>query len=127
MTKVFNLTKFLERRRELRKNLTETETILWSRLKNNGLGVKFRRQYGVGQYVLDFYCPKLKLAIEIDGGIHNEEEQKSYDIARQKHIETAKIKFIRFSDMDVKNNLTIVLNELERIISILKSKESPKN
>ena len=58
------------RRKSLRNDSTDSEKILWEILRRNGLGVKFRRQYSVENYVVDFYCPKLRLAIELEGKIH---------------------------------------------------------
>jgi very-short-patch-repair endonuclease len=70
--KVSNLSTAKAHRRELRTNATLQEIILWSRLKNDQLGFKFRRQHSFGKYIADFYCPKLRLVIEIDGSQHLE-------------------------------------------------------
>jgi very-short-patch-repair endonuclease len=79
MTEVFNKEELKARRRSLRKNMPKSEVILWSKLKNKQiLGERFLRQYSVDQYILDFYCPRLKLAIEVDGDshfMHGAEEQ----------------------------------------------------
>jgi very-short-patch-repair endonuclease len=71
MTKLFNKKSEKEKRRSLRNNMTEAEKILWLQLKNKRLGVRFLRQFSVGAFVMDFYCPALKLAIEVDGATHN--------------------------------------------------------
>jgi very-short-patch-repair endonuclease len=71
-------------------------------------GYKFRRQYGIDQYVLDFYCPHLKLAIEIDGDSHFVAGAEEYDQARQEHIEAYGIQFLRFTNSDVYENLCSV-------------------
>ena len=98
MTKHYNKTELKARRRELRKNQTLAERIMWTHLRNRQLlGFKFRRQYSVDSFVIDFYCPKLKLAIELDGNVHDLPEQKEYDKKRQMHIETYGISFIRIS------------------------------
>ena len=69
MPLIYNKTGIKERRRELRKNQTDVERLLWKQIRNkNFFGLKFFRQYSVGAYIVDFYCPKLKLAIELDGG-----------------------------------------------------------
>jgi very-short-patch-repair endonuclease len=74
--------------------MTEPEIILWSRLKNRQmLGYKFRRQVSVGPFVIDFYCPEKKLAIEVDGGSHFVEEAEAYDGERQSVIEQFGIRF----------------------------------
>ncbi len=74
--------------------MPQAEAILWSQLqKRQVLGFKFRRQYGVGSYVLDFYCPEVKLAIEIDGNSHLREDAVEYDGTRQAEIEKLGIRF----------------------------------
>jgi very-short-patch-repair endonuclease len=71
MTKLYNQTSEKAKRQQLRKNMTKAEFIMWQKLKGKQLeGYKFRSQYGVGQFVVDFYCTELKLAIEIDGESH---------------------------------------------------------
>jgi very-short-patch-repair endonuclease len=94
----------------LRRNLPKAEVILWSRLKNKGLdGYKFRRQYSIGKFVVDFYCPRLKLAIEVDGDSHFSEKSEVYDKERQRFIESFKISFLRFTNKDIYENLDEVL------------------
>ena len=89
MAKHYNKTEMKERRRQLRKEQTFCEKILWQYLRNRSLkGVKFRRQYSIDNYVIDFYCPKIKLAIELDGNIHELPEQRDYDAKRQKYLLT---------------------------------------
>ena len=99
------------RRRLLRSNLTEAEKILWSCLKDKKLSgrYKFRRQYSVGYYVIDFYCPEQKLAVEVDGDSHAGVERIEYDTMRQKLIEDFGIRFLRFTNIEVKSHLTRVL------------------
>ncbi|MDR1997890.1 MAG: endonuclease domain-containing protein [Candidatus Margulisbacteria bacterium] len=109
MTKIYNKKKYIDTRRRLRKNLTEAELLLWTVLKTQKPGVRFRRQYGVKAFVLDFYCPAHKLAIEVDGGIHQTDRQSAIDIDRQRIIENLGIRFLRFSNEQIKKNLTAVL------------------
>ncbi|MFO7525604.1 MAG: endonuclease domain-containing protein [Ignavibacteriaceae bacterium] len=105
MTKHYNKKELKETRRLLRKNQTYTEKIVWMYLRNRQMdGYKFRRQYSVDKFVIDFYCPKLKLAIEIDGSIHNETGQKEYDIKRQEHLESFGIKFLRLTNEEIEGN-----------------------
>ena len=70
MGKIHNNKNQKSRRKNLRNNMTKAEIILWSKLKGKQLGYKFRRQHGIGKYIIDFYCPKLKLIIEVDGDVH---------------------------------------------------------
>lgn len=87
MTKHFNKTTEKEKRRYLRRKQTLAEEIVWQNVRNRKmLGYKFRRQYSVDQYVIDFYCLELKLALEIDGSVHNSPEAKKYGRIREKYI-----------------------------------------
>jgi len=110
--------RFKTLRKKLRNNTTDSERKLWQALrKNQILGYKFTRQYGIGKYVVDFYCSFLRLAIELDGSQHMEEENKLYDEKRTEFLNLQKIKVVRFYDNDVFNNLPGVV---ERIIQIIK-------
>ncbi|MCK6613514.1 MAG: endonuclease domain-containing protein [Ignavibacteriaceae bacterium] len=85
----------------------------------NTKGQKFRRQYSVDSYVIDFYCPSLKLAIEIDGEIHEQEDQKKYDAERQKHIEAYGIRFMRIKNEEIMNDMDKVMKAVEDKINLL--------
>jgi len=88
--------------------MPQAEIILWSRLKTEQLnGLKFRRQHSIGKYIIDFYCPKHKLAIEIDGVTHENRERQ--DGQREKYISSFGIKTIRFSNHNIYKNLDDVL------------------
>lgn len=101
----------------MRNNMPQAEQILWSYLRCKQLeGCKFRRQYGVGKYVVDFYCPKLKLAIEVDGDSHFYPGAQEYDQKRQKYIESFGIRFLRCTNTDVYENIDGVLEEILRFI-----------
>ena len=93
------------------------EVILWSKLRSKGLnGCKFRRQYSIGSYIVDFYCPQIKLVIEVDGDSHFVDGADSYDRNRQAIIESLGISFLRFTNRDVYERLEGVINTiLERI------------
>ena len=79
-------------------------------------GYKFRRQYGAGKYVIDFYCPKLKLAIEIDGQTHLDQVARIYDQERQKYIESFGIKFLHFSNYEVYEDLDAVIERIKAVL-----------
>ena len=118
MTIIFNRQSDKEKRRQLRDNMPEAEVILWSRLQRKTLrGHKFRRQYGIGRYVVDFYCPKLKLAIEIDGDSHFTDQAQEYDREREAYIQSLGLKVIRFTNLEVRNNLCAVLEAIEKLVS----------
>ena len=84
------------RRVDLRKNQTPQEVLLWARLRSKQLGFKFKRQHSIGPYILDFYCPKKRLAIEIDGGQHNETINLKKDNVRSEYLKHQDVKVIRF-------------------------------
>ncbi len=106
MTRIYNRKHYQVVRRNLRGNMTRAESLLWSRLrKKQVLGQRFLRQYGVGRYILDFYCPKYKLAIEIDGESHLFSDAPEYDCDRQQYIEAFGINFLRFRNSEVDQNL----------------------
>ena len=105
----------VDRAKDLRKRSTAAETVLWEELRKRKLdGYRIRRQHPLGSYIADFYCPKGKLVIEIDGGIHDDEAVKEYDEIRQKAIEFYGFKVIRFKNEDVFNRINFVLAEIER-------------
>jgi len=114
MTIVYNKSKHLTKRIFLRKNQTPQESILWARLRRGQLGHKFKRQYSVGPYVLDFYCPIKKLAIEIDGSQHL--ENKEYDQERTDYLSVLEIKVLRFWNNEISTNISGVV---EKIVSEL--------
>ncbi len=119
LTLLFNKISEKEKRRRLRNNLTKAEVLLWIQIKNRKLGVRFLRQYGVGKYVIDFYSPPIKLAIEVDGVTHLTEEELEYDERRQYEIEQVGIQFIRFTNWEVYNDIENVINKIsDRIKSI---------
>ena len=80
------------------------------------MGYKFRRQHGVSEYILDFYCPELRLAIEVDGATHEDDETRRNDEQRQKKIEQRGIRFLRFRDEDVLGSMDTVLERIQREI-----------
>ena len=86
MTILYNKHKQKEKRRQLRHNSTIPEKMLWARVKGQQLGVKFRRQYGIGHYIADFCCPRKKLVIEVEGGVHDNKKQLYYDQERKRTI-----------------------------------------
>ena len=113
MTIIFNRSSEKEKRRILRKTMPKAEVILWFYLKGKKLhGYKFRRQYSIGRYVVDFYCPKIKLAIEIDGPSHFNPLARQYDSERQKYIESVGISFIRVTNLDIYENIDGVIQAI---------------
>ena len=99
-------------RRQLRNNATDSERLLWSRIRADQLGARFRRQYQLGPYVADFYCPALKLAIEVDGGQHYEQEGIESDRIREAYLNKRGIKLLRFNNLDVIEQLDAVVQAI---------------
>ena len=109
----------------LRKNMPEPEVILWSKLKGKSLnGFKFRRQYSVGKFVIDFYCPKLKLAIEVDGNSHYTENAEDRDRERQYIIESFGISFLRVTNKEVYENIDGVMVKIIQCLDKLNDSSS---
>ena len=111
--------------KKLRNNMTYGEIALWRELKGKKLGVQFSRQIPIDRYIVDFYCKDLKLAIEVDGSIHFVEGQPEKDALRQERLESLGITLIRFSDADVKNNLSWVLEEIKENIENVNPEPNP--
>ena len=113
MTEIYNKKEAENNRRKLRKNQTKEELVFWAHVKNRRLGgYKFRRQYSIGKYIVDFYCPECRLIIEIDGGQHCEEKNIKKDDLRTKYFESLGMKVRRYTNIDIKNNLNSVLDDL---------------
>jgi very-short-patch-repair endonuclease len=97
--------------RMLRKQSTLAEILLWNELKGKKLlGCDFHRQKPIGNYIVDFFCPRLRLAIEIDGASHSGRTQR--DMRRQKELESLGIRFLRFQDIEVKQDLGGVITTI---------------
>ncbi len=112
--------------RSLRRNQTDAERKLWSKLRNRQLfGIKFRRQFSIGNYILDFYSPEYKLAIEADGGQHYEDIGRKKDEARTKELSKLGIEIIRFSDVDILNNIEGVCEAIVKVVEDRKISPSP--
>lgn len=110
---IFSAKRMVWRRRNLRQKSTPAENLLWGELRGNKLGCKFKRQFSVENYVVDFYCPDYKLAIELDGKIHR--QRKVYDEYRTKFLRAYGITEIRFLNEEVSS-------KLEGVVSTIKTK-----
>ena len=117
MSLVFNLKPQKQKRQYLRNHAANAERILWSKLKGRQLrGYKFRRQQGIGVFIVDFYCPERRLAIKIDGATHLTEAEREYDRRRQEYIQLYRIHFLRFTNFEVYNNLDGVLTVIAETV-----------
>ena len=103
--------------RQLRKNMTDSERVLWSRLRSKQLlGVQFYRQKPIGEYIVDFYAPKTKLVVEVDGSQHLEREQAEKDGYRDKYLSTVGLNVLRFNSREVIEETDAVVEVIYRTI-----------
>ncbi|MDP4272209.1 MAG: DUF559 domain-containing protein [Bacteroidota bacterium] len=106
-----------EKAKVLRNKMTPAEVVLWDRIRNNQLGVRFNPQHPIDIFIADFYCHKSKLVIEIDGEIHS--SQTEYDIGRTAEMESYGITVIRFTNDEIFNELERVMAEIRKCITEL--------
>jgi very-short-patch-repair endonuclease len=112
---VFNGPSTRPKRKNLRSGQSDAESVLWERLRDKRfMEHKFYRQYGIGEYIADFYCPQNRSVIEIDGGQHCTDEGRKYDESRGEFMSSLGIKTIRFSNLDVLQNIEGVLSEIAK-------------
>jgi len=105
-----------ERRRALRNRPTEAEHLLWYQLRGSQLdGRKFRRQHSIGPFIVDFFCPEERLAIELDGDYHHEPDQKEYDRRRTEFLERQGIKVLRFESGLALTDQQCILDEIRKV------------
>jgi very-short-patch-repair endonuclease len=101
----------LHRSRELRREMTPAEKILWQELRANKLGVHFRRQQVIAGFIVDFFCHKADLVVEVDGDIHDLQQEE--DARREKVLGGLGLKMVRFRNDDVLKNLSTVLQKIK--------------
>ena len=108
----------LDLKRRLRSNMTGPEARLWSRLRARQLqGLKFRRQHGIGPYIVDFYCPEQSLVIEVDGDSHADADQVVKDKQRETYLQSLGLRVIRYINDDIVKNLDGVMEDLAERLS----------
>jgi very-short-patch-repair endonuclease len=107
----------LERAKELRREMTPAEKVLWQEFRGNKLGVHFRRQQVIAGFISDFYCHKADLVIELDGSVHEDDEQKESDAERDKVLNEMGLRVVRIKNADVMKNLPGVLEKIRELIS----------
>jgi very-short-patch-repair endonuclease len=118
--------KYVERCRNLRKNQTDAERKLWSVLRDRQVcDVKFRRQFPLGRYILDFYSPEHKLGIEADGSRHYEDEGRRQDKRRAEELSSLGVQILRFSDRDILKNVDGVCKVIQEVLENKKLNPSP--
>ncbi|MBI5696010.1 MAG: endonuclease domain-containing protein [Nitrospirae bacterium] len=113
MKHLLNTPELKQRRKELRNNPTEAEKAFWSQVRYSRFkGLKFVRQYSVGPYILDFYCPSSKLAVELDGEHHGNADGRAYDTERSAYLQVKGIRVVRFWNHEVLADMQGVLRKL---------------
>ena len=114
MTQLYNREETKEYRKQLRGNMPFAERLLWSRIKSKQLdNLKFRRQYGIGKYIVDFYCVEKRLVIELDGNSHYENESsREQDEKRDDYLKSIGVRIVRFTNDEIYNNLEGVLEKI---------------
>lgn len=113
MTNIFNKQHSRELRRQLRQSSTVAEELLWQAIRSGQLGPRFKRQFGIGKYIVDFYAPRVRLVIELDGSIHAIEGAKENDHDRQLNLETLGLTVVRFTNEEILGNLDKVLQRIQ--------------
>ncbi len=112
---IYNVDAKKIRRKELRNSSTAAEAVLWTRLKESQLeGKKFRRQTGIGPYIVDFFCPECRVVVELDGAPHFGPNAAEYDASRTKYLEEKGIRVIRFENKSVYKDVESVLEEIRK-------------
>ena len=105
-------------RQQLRRESTPTEKMLWNRIRNKQInGLKFRQQHGFGNYIMDFYCPTIRLCIEVDGDVHNTDEAKEYGEERTSFLNQYGIKVMRFKNDEIEDDIEKVINKIKETIN----------
>jgi very-short-patch-repair endonuclease len=108
------------RARRLRIKCTHAEALLWTRIRRKSLGYEFHRQVPIDEYIVDFYCHELRLAIEVDGSSHD--NKQDYDQRRQRRLESMGVRFVRFENSDVNKGLSEVIRVLHDVMTELEEK-----
>jgi very-short-patch-repair endonuclease len=117
MSEIFNRNRTKRKRQRLRRDMTPAERKLWNTLRNRQLlGYKFRRQFGVEEYILDFYCPALKLVVEVDGDSHFRSGSAQQDALRTRRLEKYGMHVVRFLNSDIQENLDNVVEQLADVM-----------
>ena len=121
---MYNLKYLTSTRKFLRNQPIKAEWLLWSKLKSKQLGYKFRRQYSVGPYIIDFYCPELKFAIEADGATHSSGKELVYDKSREEYLNKFGIKIKRYNNLEIFTNLEMIVTDIKNYCDKLKNTPS---
>jgi len=114
MNKIHNIKIYKKKRQYLKNNTTQVEKLFWQKIKDSELGYKFRRQRSIKQYIVDFYCPTLKLIIELDGDVHKLRRQSQLDWLREKELKKLGFKIIRYNNYEIINDINRVIVNIKK-------------
>jgi very-short-patch-repair endonuclease len=117
--KVFNIKQHKKLRQKLRGEMPHPELLLWQRLRGQQLGAKFRRQHGIGSYIIDFYCPEKCLAIELDGDSHHIDNAPNLDKKRDEYLNSKCIHVLRFTNTEVNKELDAVVGKIAETMAVM--------
>ncbi|QNA46544.1 endonuclease domain-containing protein [Lacibacter sediminis] len=116
--------KLFEYARDLRKNETVAEDLLWRNLRSRKLdGLKFRRQHPLDKFIADFYCHEKRLVIEVDGSVHNSRDAKESDEGRTYELKELGIMVLRFRNEEVLNDMSLVLKKIREFVENMPDKK----
>ncbi|MFH1159440.1 MAG: endonuclease domain-containing protein [bacterium] len=119
-------TEIFRRAKELRENMTSAEKVLWSKINSGKMqGFRFKPQHPIDRFIVDFYCHKARLVIEIDGEVHNQEDQIERDQGRSAELEEYGLTVLRFSNQDILENIEDVLKTIHQSLSSSRREVSP--
>lgn len=119
MTELLNQAWSLDRRRELRRKMTRAEMIFWNYVRAGQFDIKFRRQVGIGPYIADFYSPRIRLVIELDGESHDDDAAIARDNERDAFMKALGIFVLRFSNTEVLSNIDLVIDRIRATFPLL--------
>jgi very-short-patch-repair endonuclease len=118
MTDIFNKSSMKTIRRELRQTATEAEETLWEQLRGRRLlGLKFKRQASIGNFVVDFYCSSRELVVEVDGSVHDDAAVRENDELRQQALESLGLTVLRITNNEVRNDMEAALGKLKQFLT----------
>lgn len=124
MKYLYNQKTLYDRRKELRRRETEAEKLLWKYLRKKQINnLKVYRQYSIGPYIVDFFCPEANLAVEIDGSSHDHREAKDYDRERTNYLSNFDVKVIRFRNEEVLAGITEVVSRIHLLLDKRRQEE----
>ena len=104
-------------RQRLRREMPIAERILWSVLRGSQIGYKFRRQHGIGPYIVDFYCPQCKLIFELDGDSHYSNSEQQRDVVRDAFVMSKKLRVLRFTNTEILENIDAVFEKIKEALN----------